>query len=113
MKKMGIALIALCLMMTAVLGVASVSAAEVMYGDVNGDGKVNNKDLAALQQYLADWDVEMDMDAADVTHDGKVNNKDLALMQQYLADWDVTLEPEEPDIPDDDNIYNDTELVWP
>lgn len=106
MKKMGIALIALCLMMTAVLGVASVSAAEVMYGDVNGDGKVNNKDLAALQQYLADWDVEMDMDAADVTHDGKVNNKDLALLQQYLADWDVAIDTHVADVNDDGKVNN-------
>lgn len=112
MKKVWIAVIALCLMMTAVWGVTAVSAAEVVYGDVNGDGKVNNKDLAALQQYLSDWEVEINMDAADVTHDGKVNNKDLALIQQYLSDWDVTLEPETPDVPDDDNIYNDTELDW-
>ena len=28
-------------------------------GDANGDSKVNNKDLALLQQYLADWDVEL------------------------------------------------------
>ena len=60
-------------------------------GDANGDGKVNNKDLALLQQYLADWDVAIDEDVVDVNNDGKVNNKDLALLQQYLADWDVEL----------------------
>ena len=60
-------------------------------GDANGDDKVNNKDLALLQQYLADWDVAIDEDVVDVNNDGKVNNKDLALLQQYLADWDVEL----------------------
>ena len=63
----------------------------VIPGDANGDGKVNNKDLALLQQYLADWDVAIDTHVADVNDDGKVNNKDLALLQQYLADWDVVL----------------------
>ena len=63
----------------------------VIPGDANGDGKVNNKDLALLQQYLSDWDVAIDIPVADVNDDGKVNNKDLALLQQYLADWDVVL----------------------
>ncbi|MBQ3202945.1 MAG: hypothetical protein IJB36_04805 [Clostridia bacterium] len=66
-------------------------AEEILYGDANRDGKVNNKDLAGLQQYLADWDVTIDTVACDVNCDGKVNNKDLARLQQYLADWDVTL----------------------
>ena len=60
-------------------------------GDLNGDGKINNKDLGLLQQYLADWDIAIDLDAADVNNDGKINNKDLGLVQQYLADWDVVL----------------------
>ena len=64
---------------------------DITYGDSNDDGKVNNKDLALLQQYLADWDVEIPEAACDVNCDGKVNNKDLALLQQYLADWDVEL----------------------
>lgn len=61
-------------------------------GDTTDDGKVNNRDLGRLQQYLNDWDVEMNMAAADVTGDGKVNNRDLGRLQQYLNDWDVTLE---------------------
>ena len=72
-----------------VQNVTLVSAA--IPGDINGDGKVNNKDLALLQQYLSDWDVTVDTAVADVNDDGKVNNKDLALLQQYLSDWDVEL----------------------
>ena len=110
MKKTLIVLAALCLMMTAVLSVSA--AGTTVYGDVNGDGKVNNRDLGMLQQYLNDFEVNIDLDAADVTHDDKVNNRDLGLLQQYLNGYDVSLEPETPDVPGDDNIFNDTELDW-
>ena len=60
-------------------------------GDINKDGKVNNKDLTRLFQYLSDWDVEVDANAIDVNGDGKVNNKDLTRLFQYLSDWDVQI----------------------
>ncbi len=60
-------------------------------GDINDDGKINNRDLAALQQHLNEWGVTINEDAADVTADGKINNRDLALLQQYLNEWDVEL----------------------
>lgn len=53
-------------------------------GDVNGDGKVNNRDLGVLQQYLNEWDVAIDSEAADLNGDGKVNNRDLGLLQLLL-----------------------------
>ena len=108
MKKLWIILAALCLLVTSVMGAMAVSAEEkTVYGDVTGDGKVNNRDLGLLQQYVNGWDVEVDEEIADVTHDGKVNNRDLGLLQQYVNGWEVTLEPEE-----DDNYFNDTELDW-
>ena len=60
-------------------------------GDINGDEKVNNKDLTRLFQYLSDWDVEVNEQARDVNGDGKVNNKDLTRLFQYLSDWDVEI----------------------
>ncbi len=68
-------------------GTLCVAAAELplaVSGDVNGDGRLNNKDLGLLQQYLNNWDVEIVPELADVTWDGKVNNKDLGMLQQYL-----------------------------
>ena len=53
-------------------------------GDANGDGKVNNRDLGLIQQYLNGWDVTIDATACDVNGDGKVNNRDLGLIQQLL-----------------------------
>ena len=64
---------------------------EFQYGDGNGDGNINIKDLGLLQQYLNGWDVEINTSAVDVNGDGSVNIKDLGLLQQYLNGWDVTL----------------------
>ena len=60
-------------------------------GDINGDGKVNNRDLAALQKHLNEWNVEVVDAALDTNGDGKVNNRDLAQLQKYLNEWDVEL----------------------
>ena len=68
-----------------------VEIVDYIPGDVNADGRVNNKDLGLLQQYLSGWDVRVDEKAGDVNADGRVNNKDLGLFQQYLSGWDVEL----------------------
>ena len=64
---------------------------EIAYGDLNGDGAINNRDMALMQQYINKWDVQIDEAAADVNKDGSINNRDLALLQQYINKWDVTL----------------------
>lgn len=69
----------------------SVKVVDYIPGDVNSDGKVNNKDLGRLQQYVNGWDVSINASAADVNGDGKVNNKDLGRLQQYVNGWDVEL----------------------
>lgn len=113
MKKAWILLTALCLLTTAVLGVVAVSAADIVYGDANGDGEINNIDMALLQQHINKWDVTIDEVSADANGDGEINNIDVALLQQYINKWDVTLGPDEPDLPADDNKFNDVELQWP
>ena len=64
---------------------------EIKKGDVNGDTDINMKDLTRLQQYLAEWDVDINKTAADVTGDDKLTMGDLTRLQQYLAGWEVTL----------------------
>ena len=80
--------------MTAVSGMVTVSKGYIA-GDINNDGKVNNKDLTRMFQYIANWDVEVNTAVLDTNGDGKVNNKDLTRLFQYLANWDVELFPKE------------------
>ena len=64
---------------------------DYIFGDGNGDGKINVRDLGLLQQKLNGWDVTIAEEAMDLNGDGKVNIRDLGLLQQYLNGWDVTL----------------------
>ena len=63
----------------------------ILYGDVNGDGTVNNKDRLVLTRYLAKWtdypEKIINMAAADVNADGKVNNLDRLILTRHLAKW--------------------------
>lgn len=60
-------------------------------GDINDDGKINNKDLSLLMRHLNGWSVTIVEDAADVNRDGAVNNKDFSLLLQYVNGWPVEL----------------------
>ena len=61
------------------------------YGDVNGDGTINTRDVGLLQRYLNGWDVVILTEVADVTGDGKINVQDIARLQRYLCGWDEIL----------------------
>ena len=67
----------------------SVTVVDVVPGDVNGDGNVDNRDAMILDRYLAKWDgYTVDTVAADVNCDGSVNNLDSMILARYLAKWD-------------------------
>ena len=63
----------------------------IMYGDINGDGKVNPADRALFSRYLAKWpgygEDKVNFAAADLNCDGKVNPADRAILSRYLAKW--------------------------
>lgn len=60
-------------------------------GDINGDGKVNNKDLTCLLQYVSGWDVNVKEKALDVNGDGKNDIKDALRLLKYLTNWPVEI----------------------
>lgn len=59
----------------------------VVTGDMTGDGKVNNRDVAMMLSYLVDKATADDaqMVAIDVNGDGYVNNRDAAMVSRYLV----------------------------
>ena len=58
----------------------------VIYGDVNGDGKVNSVDLRRTQRHILKVSSVngYQLTAADVNRDGKVNSVDLRRAQRYI-----------------------------
>ena len=54
-------------------------------GDVNGDGKTNNKDVVALFRRVSGSEVAANESAADFNGDGKVNNKDVVALFRYIS----------------------------
>ena len=66
-------------------------AGDVLWGDIDGNGKVNLRDVAYLNRYLAKWDAYTTLPnpaAADVDGNGKVNLRDVAYLNRYLAKWE-------------------------
>lgn len=60
----------------------------VRVGDVNGDDKVNAKDVMLLARYVSKWPgIVLNTEAADINADGKINAKDVMYMARCVAKW--------------------------
>ena len=94
MKRWLCALLSVIVLLAAV-PMATLSAATVTYGDVNDDGKINNKDLGLLQQHLNEWDVDADTTAADTNGDGLIRIDDVTEIQKYVAELIHELGPKQ------------------
>jgi len=59
----------------------------VVTGDMNGDGKINNRDASMIVRYLVDKEVASlpQLTAIDVNGDGYVNNRDASMVSRYLV----------------------------
>ena len=57
-----------------------------LLGDVDGNGRINSRDLKLLQSYMARTADLEDINFAnsDINNDGRVNNKDAKLLEYYL-----------------------------
>ena len=70
-----------------------ITVRNIVYGDVNGDGKVNGRDAVKLSKYLAAYDESTGESSvtvspgADVNGDGKINGRDLVKLRKYLANY--------------------------
>jgi len=63
----------------------------VVTGDMNGDGKINNRDASMIIRYLVDKEVASlcQLTAIDVNGDGYVNNRDASMVSRYLVGKEI------------------------
>ena len=75
----------------------TIRVTDVVYGDVNGDLKVDGRDVLMLCKYMANFDDDTQTSTveigsgADANGDGVVNGKDLLLLRKYMANYDDDL----------------------
>ena len=71
----------------------------IQYGDVNGDGEIDDLDGIYIERYLAGWEMPEDINIrnADVNGDGRVTPADSVLLSKYLTGYykekDLSNEP--------------------
>lgn len=71
----------------------TVTVLSTVYGDANGDGVVNGKDVVLLRKYIANYNYDTGASSvvvsagADANGDGFVNGKDVVLMRKYMANY--------------------------
>lgn len=58
----------------------------VVYGDINGDGKISNVDLVLMQKQILGIEKQSGcyLEAANTSKDGGVTNKDLVILQKHI-----------------------------
>ena len=58
----------------------------VIYGDINGDGKVSTADIVLMQKQILGITAQSGvyLEAANISRDGGVSNKDLVLLQKHI-----------------------------
>jgi hypothetical protein len=76
-------------------GKVCITLPVVIYGDANGDGKINSQDLRRVQRHILGVGVidGHHLTAADVNRDGKVNSQDLRQAQRYILGLTASLQP--------------------
>lgn len=73
------ATIIICITMTA------MTVSGLIFGDINGDGDVNNKDVVTLFRSLSRTDAYIDHDIYDINADGEIDNKDIVSLFRYIS----------------------------
>jgi hypothetical protein len=60
---------------------------EFIYGDLNGDGRVNSTDCMLLGRIILEIPVQnVNFDAADLNSDGVINSADSVILSRYVLE---------------------------
>lgn len=74
--------------LTSVIYKSFVETQNEMYGDLNGDGKVNSTDLAILRRYMlkeiSDFPSPQGKKLADLNGDMNINSTDYSILKRYI-----------------------------
>lgn len=66
----------------------------ILWGDADGNGRVNSRDVTHLRRYFADYDYDTGTSSveifagADADGNGRVNSRDVTHLRRYFADYD-------------------------
>lgn len=107
----------ICMLTAAVLLCAlpgTVLAADVLYGDVDSSGIIDDWDSVTLARYLANWpNITIEQTNSDVDCNNIIDDWDSILLARYLANWDIILGPEEFTITINGAAIEDFVIVTP
>lgn len=68
-----------------------------IYGDADGDGMINAKDVLLLRKYMAGYNIEINTELMDVNLDGAINAKDVLLIRKFMAGYNIILGDKNPE----------------
>ena len=76
----------------------TVTVIDFIYGDANGDGVIDGRDVTRLTKYLANYDYDTETSSieigkgADANGDGTIDGRDVTRLKKYLANYDYDTE---------------------
>ena len=74
--------------------VTVTEAPAILYGDANGDGKIDGRDITRLRKYFANYNDDTETSTveiglgADANGDGKIDGRDITRLRKYFANYD-------------------------
>ena len=75
-----------------------ISVIDFVYGDSNGDQKIDIKDVVLLRKYITNFDYDTNTSSvnvdlgADANDDNKIDMKDVVILRKYITNYDYDTE---------------------
>ncbi len=76
----------------------TISVIDFVYGDSNGDQKIDMKDVVLLRKYITNFDYDTNTSSvnvelgADANGDNKIDMKDVVILRKYITNYDYDTE---------------------